>query len=313
MSYLCLTNNNTIFMRNFITIVLSILSFFISVSAQTPKTGWEKYGLKGKVKEVREYGMKKPGGIKKKGSLLNSRSFDAKGNKVEQCYYYDDDSLNYKDVYKYDSNNNMIEECWYKADGSLFHKGVFKYESNNLTELYVYNSDSLKSKNILKYDEDNNKIEECLYKPDGSLICKRVYKYDSNNNKIEMYKQDFYDNGLELEHYINYIKYKYDSNNNMIEECWYMADSSLSVKTTIKYDENNNKIEEISCLHDGSLLSKSTFKYDSNNNVVEKAIYISDGSLISKRLYKYDSHNNCIEIKNVTYGNGSIIEYEYYK
>ncbi len=92
-----------------------------------------------------------------------------------------------------------------------------------------------------------------------------------------------------------------------------MADSSLSAKTTIKYDENNNKIEEISCLHDGSLLSKSTLKYDSNNNVVEKAIYIPDGSLSSKLLYKYDSHNNCIEIKDVTYGSGSIIEYEYYK
>lgn len=193
-------------MRNFITIVLSILSLTIICSGYAfAETGWDKEGLKGKVKEVREYGMKKPGGIKKKGSLLNSRSFDAKGNKVEQCYYYDDDSLNYKDVYKYDSNNNMIEECWY------------------------------------------------------------------------------------------------------------MADSSLSEKTTIKYDENNNKIEKISCLHDGSLLSKDTFKYDSNNNVVENAIYISDGSLISKRLYKYDSHNNCIEIKNVTYGNGSIIEYEYYK
>ena len=91
---------------------------------------------------------------------MSTYTYDDKGNKIEERYYYFETPTG-KTTYKYDDKGNNVEGCTYNVEGSLINK-------------YTY-----------KYDSKGNKVEECRYGVGDSLINKYTYKYDSKGNLTE--------------------------------------------------------------------------------------------------------------------------------
>ena len=228
-------------------------------------TGWEKDGLKGKVKEHIEIYYKVQH-VKEMESKTISK-YDVKGNKTEvTCYNIENanESLLGKDVFKYDNNGNMIEQVRHKADRALA------------------------MKIILKYDDKGNQVEEDYYDPyGGSLEGQDIYKYDNKGNRIERI------DSISCRKWI----YKYDGNGNQIEEVFYEGDGSLSTKLIYKYNDKGKKIECAGYDAKG-LTHKLIYKYDDKENQVEECCYnfkIENGALTDKTIWKYDDKGNQIE------------------
>jgi hypothetical protein len=90
----------------------------------------------------------------KVGHFKLSKSYDARGNRIERTIYNGDGSLWIRDVTKLDSNDNKIEWARYAANGSL--------------------NFSRKS----KYDEKGNEIEETYFNADGAISNRYSYTYE---------------------------------------------------------------------------------------------------------------------------------------
>jgi hypothetical protein len=160
-----------------------------------------KLKLTGKVKSLREIKFKaeeKFGEIQSEDIVgKNVLVFNEKGNKIEECQYDADDSLDHKYTYKYDDKGNVIEMCSFNSYDSLKFKNTYRYDDKgNKVEENAYNANgSLNYKFTHKYDEKGNEIEECDYKSDGSLDYKFTYKYNYNNT-LNWSKETEFINGI---------------------------------------------------------------------------------------------------------------------
>jgi periplasmic protein TonB len=93
----------------------------------------ERDGLAGPVRRVRTELVKlsNKGGNATEGqrTLLETASYDIKGNKLENAYYpVAGETLTGREVYKYDDRGNISEMTLHAADGSLISKETYTYE-----------------------------------------------------------------------------------------------------------------------------------------------------------------------------------------
>ena len=93
----------------------------------------ERDGLAGPVRRVRTELVKlsNKGGKATEGqrTLLETASYDIKGNKLENAYYpVAGETLTGREVYKYDDRGNISEMTLHAADGSLISKETYTYE-----------------------------------------------------------------------------------------------------------------------------------------------------------------------------------------
>lgn len=93
----------------------------------------ERDGLAGPVRRVRTELTKlsNKGGNATEGqrTLLETASYDIKGNKLENAYYpVAGETLTGREVYKYDDRGNISEMTLHAADGSLVSKETYTYE-----------------------------------------------------------------------------------------------------------------------------------------------------------------------------------------
>jgi protein TonB len=93
----------------------------------------ERDGLAGTVRRVRTELVKlsNKGGNATEGqrTLLETASYDIKGNKLENAYYpVAGETLTGREVYKYDDRGNISEMTLHAADGSLISKETYTYE-----------------------------------------------------------------------------------------------------------------------------------------------------------------------------------------
>jgi antitoxin component YwqK of YwqJK toxin-antitoxin module len=284
-------------------ILLTLLAAVMTTgsSAQTApakKTDWEKDGLKGKVKSIREItyeAVEKFGKLTKgeifcdeSGCFVYQRKYDTKGNKIEENRYYSNGSLDDKYTYKYDDKGNLTEENRYKSNGSLDWKKTYKYDGKgNRTELNIYDSDgSLDREYTYKYDDKGNLIEENYYNSNGSLSWKYTYKYDGKGNNIEY--NVYEDGSLDSKK-----TYKYDDKGNCIEMTEYNSDGSLKKKDTYKVAVQDDEVKKnIHKLLDGIFSSNKTYKYDDKGNWIEEIsydeiYYDTDTPIITERTIEY--------------------------
>jgi protein TonB len=90
-------------------------------------------GLAGPVRRVRTEVSKlaTKGGMTNEGAraVLETASYDIKGNKSENAYYpVAGETLTGREVYKYDERGNISEMTLHGADGSLISKEIYTYE-----------------------------------------------------------------------------------------------------------------------------------------------------------------------------------------
>ena len=194
------------------------------------------------------------------------RIYNSNGNEVERSYY-EDGTLDYKQIYEYDSDGNEIKRSNYDKDGTIEgHTYIGKYDSDgNQVEWLDYRLDeSLATITLKKYNSNGNMVEDSFNSSDGTVLGKSIYKYDSFGNNIEE---------------LNHGKHE-----------------KYSGKTIRKYDSNSNLVEELDYYKDGTLQSKIINKYDSNGNMVEDSYYTPGSQLVQKNTTKYNSKNRPIEM-----------------
>jgi antitoxin component YwqK of YwqJK toxin-antitoxin module len=236
----------------FVIRLLAVMVVFYSCQdSMAQKNDWEKEGLKGKVKMVKEVKYNTNDTlikVQKEEMVFNEEiTYNETGNIIEDTTYQFG-LLGCKNVFKYDNNGNRIEKNFYVANDKLMSRAIYKYDSIwNCIERAEYNSDSsLGTKITFKYDDKGNIVEELHYKSDGRPDSKFIYKFDDKRNKIEEY--------------------------------FYKSDGSLNNKTTFKYDDKGNYFESKKYKHNGKLDFKAKYKYvyDAYGNWI-KRIGMKDG------------------------------------
>jgi protein TonB len=105
----------------------------VAVTASVAGSDRERDGLAGTVRRVRTELVKlsNKGGNATEGqrTLLETASYDIKGNKLENAYYpVAGETLTGREVYKYDDRGNISEMTLHAADGSLISKETYTYE-----------------------------------------------------------------------------------------------------------------------------------------------------------------------------------------
>ena len=150
--------------------------FFQSCTIEKIENDWTEENLKGKVKSYSEFtyeAEERFGKIEKgerKGNFFESdlkKSYDEKGNIIEENSYNSDGRLYLKYTYKYDEKGNKIEQNSYNSDGRLETKWTYKY------------------------DKKGNKIEENGYISDGILYDKYTFKYEFDKQGNWINRIDF--------------------------------------------------------------------------------------------------------------------------
>jgi antitoxin component YwqK of YwqJK toxin-antitoxin module len=96
------------------------------------------------------------------GYKFSQKTYDPKGNCVEEVTYYSNGKIDSKENFKYDEKNKLIEQTRYNIDGTPEEKKTFKY------------------------DAKGNEVEKITRAPDGSMKNKVIHAYDAfGNNTLE--------------------------------------------------------------------------------------------------------------------------------
>ena len=257
--------------------ILASLPFFCFSQINNKKSDFQKEGLFGNVKEVKQtlYAASEKFGEVIQGNKKESdkdnfmQTFNEKGNKIdwliylkenvkfqkhnymyidttgrmEENLYRPDGSLDWKIIYKYDDKGNQTEDNWYAPNGNLCKKIIYKYnDKGNIMDANYYNIEGdLSCKYVYKYDDLGKEIEQSKYSQSGFLFWKRLYKYDEKGRLSETYE---YKTDGKLKSNINY---KYDDKGNQTEITEYKTDGGLEFRKTYsyEYDKQGNWVKRI--------------------------------------------------------------------
>lgn len=265
-------------MKKFVSIICCLISVISCFSEEKKLTGWEKDGLKGKVKECRDYSRDETGNF-----LICLKKYDFNGCITEDHYYNPfDGTPSYSYLYKYDVNKNEIEKIEKHHDPRhpfFSCKYISKYNDkcDRIECLEEYNADSLRRQTKYRYDSKCNLISLCEYDEKGEMYRKIIYKYDRKGNRTKEKDMSLY--GITT-------VYKYDGKDNVIEKCAYYDDGELLTKVVFKYDENGKTIE--SRIYECGIDKEYKFKYDADGNKIETIYSSSDNVSNYRRVMKYD-------------------------
>jgi len=164
------------------------------ICQNTKKIDWEKDGLKGKIKQLKQNYY--DASLEHNKIVQNKRNngynmnyfkqYNNKGNCIELSYHNANDSLITKTLFDYNDKGCPIEERLYVPKGHLSSKSSFMFDDKgNLIGKNNYNTSRNLSKNTWQYDDKGNIIEEKYYKENDVLDCIYKYKYDDKGNQIE--------------------------------------------------------------------------------------------------------------------------------
>ncbi len=204
----------------------------------------EKYGLKGKVWQVKQSCYNTV--LKQKGVIVckyntykfkrNSLyTFSENGTVSEKAYYNHSDGIYYD---KYDAEGKPIEIMRYDNDGNLL--SMLRREYNNWGLLHKqkeFDADNnLKSTTVWEYDENGFYSDFYTLMPDGSKSIRHTFINNEDGKPIE---QTIYTKEGEVE---KKILHKYDEHGSTIETKHLDANGIVQkVDTnTIQYDEAGN-------------------------------------------------------------------------
>ena len=249
----------------FIIRFISLLILFYSChnNNKATKNDLQKEGLRGSVKSVKEttYQAEVKDGEIQKGKIFIQliKTFNEKGNILEENGCWPDRNDNLKNTCIYDHNEELLGVICYididKINGTdykIYFATIYKNDNigNKIEEKNYNQGTKLNSISTFKYDEKGNCIEDSAYSPNGSLNSYSIYQYDDKGNKIK--------------------------------ENDYKSDGTLKSKSGFKYDNYGNNIEYVSYKLDGIIDHKTVYSYE----------FDAKGSWIKK--FTYDGNNNTL-------------------
>lgn len=323
-------------MINKITVVLSGLLtvlFLTSISFGESKiekrNDWEKYKIKGKVKERRIYQYCYFDDFKTEEFFY--KKFDKYGYLVEEMerYYEDTTAYENKYYYKYDDKNNLIEERLLDSKFGTEEKKVYEYDEKGLcVERQEFNPKGERQyRFVKKYDENGNEIEELYYNWSDTLSNITYRKYDVKGNLLDdgrgtIYKYDDKENVIEICDFgyegdlLKKINYEYDNKGILIKDCCFDALNETYDSTKITYNDKGQKIESVVSIYgaDGNWLytNRLKFKYDKKGRLVTKRYSFSrsDPSYTwkyYKETFRYDRSGNIVKHRSYTVDDKTIV------
>lgn len=319
-------------MKKFVSIICCLISVISCFSEEKKLTGWEKDGLKGKVKEYRDYSRDETGNV-----LICLKKYDINGCITEDHYYNPfDGTPSYSYLYKYDVNKNEIEKIEKHHDPRhpfFSCKYISKYNDkcDRIECLEEYNADSLRRQTKYRYDSKCNLISLCKYDEKGEMYRKIIYKYDRKGNRTKekdtslygttfVYKYDTKNKMIEKCIYKCEIdekyKFKYDADGKLIETIYSSSDNVSNYRRVMKYDDGKIIDDNFYTIDEGILYLRYTYKYDARGNEIECCCFRKN-ELIVKSIYEYDAKGNVIKNITINYKSGftfeDVNEYDYYE
>lgn len=147
------------------------------------------------------------------GNLLYkvAYSYGESGRKTERTILDPKGNARQRRVYTYDDRGNLDEQANYNAEGGLHSKSEYSYEGARLMESSTYNAKgALVDRWVYGYDEKGNRNVETRYFADGSVDTKQVYALDEKGNRLEVSSYNAKDELIQKEKY----SYEFTSNGN---------------------------------------------------------------------------------------------------
>jgi len=262
-----------------------------------PQTDLQKWGLKGKVKSIRQqyYTTKDSAGMTVKNGLME-RVFRSSG------------------PWSPDSNNSMV---YFNESGML--TGIDYYEKTDLQykELFGYTGDGLlawrKLYSVTTIRHQFEKSDVYSYTGDGLIDSLQLF-YTDSITPFSVYSFRHNPNGTLLEQvqdnnhhgFQNVIKYTHDSVGQIIRTISLQYDrmnreGSFLSMASFNYDKQGNRtqVETFRSVREGDWENRTVFTYDSLNRVIGKKAFVYTSKLPRYYDCTYDKQGNILQEKEI--------------
>ena len=273
----------------------------------------------------KEEGLKLQRTYEKKMVLSYHFEYDNLNRKISTTLYGENDSIYWKEFYKYDDNNFLYKQIRYNPNRALntemidntkegqsiwAEKYSYFKEGFDHKELYnnycllitTYHYDSLKAPVKIKEYFDPSVIFQTIYFNNqkgnithetttgflGASLGSKTYEYDDKNRKI---KEVVYNQKGEVEKTYYIV---FDDENDVFYD--YYSDSLVNfsaIKET-RLNSNGNAYVETTLNGHDNLLEKSVFYYDKNQKIIEVKKYdmvrrsISENNKVPMQIHAYE-------------------------
>jgi hypothetical protein len=227
-------------MKTYLAVLIVIMFFAATTSAQKRMSDRDADGLKGKVQKIvtgsAKLSKEAGGWIEAKPQMKSVIVYDAEGNRVKSENYDYMGNLFQINEYSFVDGDKVVKtetiRHEYDPPAIMTVPAPKKENAKPADPGYTY-------KFKYKYDAKGNRTEEAWYHNDGSLWLRYVSVYDARGNEVEWfrYTREGKMNGRSVS--------SYDAGGNEIEKTWFRPDGSLSEKWnyTYEFDSQGNWIK----------------------------------------------------------------------
>jgi antitoxin component YwqK of YwqJK toxin-antitoxin module len=300
-------------MRRIIPVLIIGLLCNGALSGAQTTPGTAKADLNGAVKAVRyevsEFASKGGKRVEGRRMPLQTVTYDANGNKVEQLEYNPDGSVARKLVYTYDARGraNGYEDHAAGSSAPRRHIYVFDEKGKRIEYRIVQPDGAAGEKYLYKYDVRGALIEESLHDHKGALISRNVYAYDDRDRQVSQTRYNA-DGSLS-----SIISVSYDAGGKPIVRTRFEGDT-LTYRVRYVYDSKGRVLEQETA---GSVVESDVpaselhapgrvvYVYKGKEQPREANAYNPDGSVREKVVIEYDARGNWIKKTRLIKLNGS--------
>jgi len=221
-------------MKKRMILVAAVLVLCITVAAQAE-------ALIGPVSMLEEWVYKTEESFGKTVEIWDSHSiktYDIKGNIVEETQYSSSDALTEKIVHSYDSNSCNIESVHYTDLGAIDRRTKRQFDSGGREiQVEVYDGTGrLTSRTLEEYEGNLHRFRD--YEAGGTLVMVRDEESDSFGNVIRMVVYDGDTGGVTAE-----FRMAYTSDGKILMRSIYDEDEKLLLETRYSYSYGENGME----------------------------------------------------------------------
>jgi hypothetical protein len=284
--------------------VLFVVALWAVAANAQAKSDREHAGLRGAVQSVRtevsEFAPEGGGSVEGRRRLLQTITYNARGDRVKLVDYNHDGSVaqtlvhtfdglgrnnGYEEytgglktprrhVYVLDDRGRRIEYSFVQPDGSAGEKCLYRYDArgNVVEETLHGHKGELISRNVLAYDEEGRQVSQTRYNADGSVSAIISNSYDAQGKPVERVRHE----GDTLTYRVRYF---YDRRmrvaaqetvGSVVEPDVNPSEAHAPGRVVYVYKGKGQPAETIAYAPDGSVREKVYIEYDSRGNWIKR-------------------------------------------
>lgn len=238
------------------------------------KSGWESYGLKGKVKNLKETHYEISNDLadsayKNRFSYKKRIDFDSKGKTIE-INEWKRENYSFKEIHAYDTLGNLAKIEYYEGSSKTpSTKTVFKYDAyGNKAEDVQYNHDnSFNSRTAYFNDFESSSIEYKRMDINRNLISKEIKKYNEQGLEIVYEAYDSKENLSSIH------KYSYDKSGNITTDLYDFVEIGSKMEYKYKYNDQGYLIEQTDFSDENEIIKFEYEAFDEFKNWTKTVVF----------------------------------------